>query len=363
MTRTVIMREVTTLHRKSSGERIRFEPPGPWTTPHRGSLLLPFESGVNPHLPGIEQQNLAWALDQRLILPSERSLIDSVRRCQFEQLSALAHRDCSRKALELIANSQTAIFVLDDMLDSATSIIGGDVEFATHVADYLSATVAAEPAPSLRIDVPRRDRIIAVGRAFHNVALRLLEYTDRAGLRHYVDGMRSYLLGCVMESQRRQAQVGDLAEYTSIRLRCSAVYPCLDTGAIVEGFTVPHAIWHDSAFRMMRTATNLCVSFVNDLFSYAKEAKAGEVSNIVMVYRLAYGMSLEQAFAASIEMNDSIVSEYLDAKAELERRHRLDEGTRGYIKIMEHWMRGNFDWYHQQRTDRYTGYLTTAIPA
>lgn len=357
------MREIATLSPKGPSERIRFELPGPWTTPLAGTLLLPFASGINPHVRGIEEQNLAWALDQRLILASERTLIDSLRRCQFEQLSALAHRDCSRTALELIANSQTAIFVLDDMLDSDASIIGGDAELAGHVAEYLAATVAAEPTPSLRIDTPRRDRIVAVGRAFHDVALRLLAYTDRAGLRHYVDGMRSYLKGCVMESQRRKVRVGDLAEYTSIRLRCSAVYPCLDSGAIVEGFTVPTAIWKDPAFRMMRMVTNLCVSFVNDLFSYAKELQAGEFSNIVTVYQLAHDMNLEQAFVASIEMNDGIVGEYLDAKADLERRHRLDRGTRGYIELMESWMRGNFDWYHQQRTDRYTEHLSTAIPA
>jgi hypothetical protein len=357
------MREIAHLSLGGSSERIRFEVPGPWINPLSHSLLLPFESGINPHVAGIEEQNLAWAVDHRLILASERKLIESLRRCQFEQLSALAHRDCSRKALELIANSQTAIFVLDDMLDSDTSIIGGDVELARHVADYLSATVAAEQPPLLRIDTPRRDRIVAVGRAFRNVALRLLEFTDRAGLRHYVEGMRSYLLGCVMESQKRRVQVRDLADYTSVRMRCSAVYPCLDTGAIVEGFRVPATIWNDSAFRRMRLNTNLCVSFVNDLFSYAKESQAGEFSNIVSVYRLLHGMRLEQAFAASVEMNDSIVREYLDAKAELERRHQLDDGVRGYIKIMENWMRGNFDWYHQQRTDRYTAYLTTAIPA
>jgi hypothetical protein len=358
------MREITLLSRRGSSERIRFELPGTWNTPLASSLLLPFESGINPHVTGIEEQNLAWALDQRLILPSERKLIDSLRRCQFEQLSALAHRDCSRKALELIANSQTAIFVLDDMLDSDTSIIGTDVELASHVAEYLSATVAAEqPTSTLRIDVPRRDRIVAVGRALHNVALRLLEYTDRAGLRHYVNGMRSYLLGCVMESQKRNVRARDVAEYTSVRLRCSAVYPCLDTGAIVENFKVPAPIWNDSAFRTMRVSTNLCVSFVNDLFSYAKESQAGEFSNLVTVYRMAHGMSLEQAFAAAVDMNDSIVREYLDAKVQLERNHRIDEGTRGYIKIMENWMRGNFDWYHQQRTDRYTQCLTTAIPA
>lgn len=357
------MREIAQLSRHGSSERIRFELPGPWTTPLSSSLLLPFASGINPHLAGIEEQNLAWALDQQLIRPSERKLIDSLRRCQFEQLSALAHRDCSRKALELIANSQTAIFVLDDMLDSDTSIIGGDVELATHVANYLSATVATEQPPLLRLDVPRRDRIVAVGKAFHNVGLRLLEYPDRAGLRHYVSGMRSYLRGCVMEAQRRNAGIRDVADYTAVRLRCSAVYPCLDTGAIVEDFDVPAAVWTDPAFRSMRLTTNLCVSFVNDLFSYAKESQAGESSNIVTVYQKVHGMSLEQAFAASVEMNDSIVREYLDAKAQLVRNHRLDEGTRGYIELMENWMRGNFDWYHQQRTDRYTQHLSTAIPA
>lgn len=361
------MREVTQLFpqafRKGSSERIRFELSGPWTNPLHGSLELPFETGINPHVEGIEQQNLRWAIQQGLVLRSERALIDSLARCQFEQLSALAHRECSREALELIANSQTAIFVLDDMLDSDSSIIGGDVELATHVADYLAATVAAEPPPSLRIDLPRRDRIIAVGKAFHNVALRLLAYTDRAGLSRYVEGMRSYLLGCVMESQKRNDRVRDIADYTEVRLRCSAVYPCLDSGAIVEGLTVPDAIWRDPAFRMMRVTTNLCVSFVNDLFSYAKESQAGECSNLVTLYRLIHKLDLERALHASIEMNDSVVSEYLDAKAELESRHELDPSTRAYIKLMESWMRGNFDWYHLQRTDRYSAYLTTAIPA
>jgi hypothetical protein len=113
----------------------------------------------------------------------------------------------------------------------------------------------------------------------------------------------------------------------------------------------------------MRAACNLSVSFVNDIFSYAKESSAGEVSNIVTVNRMVYGMDLPDALLASSTANDEVIQNYCDAKQELSSRHQLDHSTRRYIRMMENWMRGNFDWYSQDRTDRYTDYLTTAIPA
>ena len=44
-------------------------------------------------------------------------------------------------------------------------------------------------------------------------------------------------------------------------------------------------------------------------------------------------------------------------------RHRIDASTHAYVQMMQGWMRGNFDWYNERRTERYTDYLTTAIPA
>jgi hypothetical protein len=274
-----------------------------------------------------------------------------------------ARRARASRLLELIANLYTAIFVLDDMLDDERSLIGGTVELAEHVAAYLSAAVAAEPRPRLRADVPSYEVIVAVGDAFVDLAERLIDYAGREGLDRYVDGMRLYLRGCVLESHNRTDRVTRLADYVDVRLQISAVYACLDCGAIAEELRVPDAIWADPAFGRMRAACNLSVSFVNDIFSYAKESSAGEVSNIVTVNRMVYGMSLCEALVASSGANDQVIQDYFDAKQELGSRFSFDHSTRRYIRMMENWMRGNFDWYSEQRTDRYTDYLTTALPA
>ncbi|WP_052548566.1 terpene synthase family protein [Enhygromyxa salina] len=347
----------------TSERRIRIDVPGPWGS-IGGSLRLPFRSGINTHVDSVRDQNLAWAIEIGLVPEDDHDLADALYRCGFEQLAALCHRDCSLEALQLITNCYTAIFVFDDMLDDARSEIGSSEELATHVTAYLSAAVADEVRPTLRDDVPARERIIAVGNAYANVAKRLLRYTNREGLRHYVGGMRSYFEGCVMESRKRNKRMTHVADYTIVRLRCSAVYPTLDIGAIVEGFDVSDEVREDPAFQTMMSATNLCVSYVNDLFSYAKESSAGELSNLVTVYRDAYGMDLRAAMDAAMTTNDRVVEEYFEAKAYFDMSNgEIDEATLGYIKIMEDWMRGNFDWYHQSRTQRYEHNLTAAIPA
>lgn len=336
------------------------------STPTRvlsGSLRMPFASGLNGYVDDVRVQNLDWAISIGLVPELDRGLVSGLMRCQFEQLAALVHHDCSQAGLELIANLYTAIFVLDDMLDDQRSMIGCTVDLAQHVADYLSAAVADEPRPRLRADVPSYDRVVAVGDAFADLAQRLLEYVDRPGLDRYIEGMRLYLRGCVMESAKRSDHVTCVGDYADVRLRISAVYACLDIGAIAEEVRVPEAIWNDPAFGRMRAACNLCVSYVNDIFSYAKESAAGEVSNIITVNRMVHGMSLDDAFAASIASSDEIVGRYIDARSDLRSRHWLDAGSRRYLRMMENWMRGNFDWYNELRTARYTEYLTTAIPA
>jgi len=342
--------------------KIKFGVPTPWGA-IAGSLRLPFRSALNPHVTAARAQNLRWAIDVGLIPKHNPLLAEALARCQFEQLAALVHQDSSLDALELITNCFTAIFVFDDMIDDSSSEIGGNLELATHVTAYLSATVADDARPRLWPNVPGYQTVVAVGDALADVAQRLLRFTDRAGIAEYVNGMRTYLFGCVLETQKRHTHVRSIADYSAVRLRCSAMFPCFDAGAIVERYSVPDQIWYDPAFQTMRKDTNLCVSYVNDVFSYAKESKVGELSNIVAVHQMIHGSSLSQAIHSSLAINDRVVGEYLDAKAELERTYLLDESTRGYIQLMENWMRGNFDWYHQQRTDRYTAYLSTAIPA
>jgi hypothetical protein len=346
----------------ANNRKIKFGVPTPWGSV-QGSLRMPFPSGLNPHVKTAREQNLRWGTEIGLIPANNPELADALARCQFEQLASLVHRDCSREALELITNCFTAIFVFDDMIDDARSEIGASLDLASHVTSYLAAAAADEPRPRLRPNIPGYRTVVAVGDALADVARRLLQFTDRSGIAEYVNGMRTYLFGCVLESEKRSVHVRSIADYSAVRLRCSAMYACFDAGAIAEGLSVPDAVWYDPAFQTMRKDTNLCVSYVNDVFSYAKESHAGEHSNLVTVHQMVHQSTLGEAVRAALQINDGVVAEYLAAKAELLSHHPIDAGTRGYIRMLENWMRGNFDWYHQQRTDRYTEYLTTAIPA
>ncbi len=326
------------------------------TEPLPGSLHIPFAAGLNQHVDAVRVQNQAWAVKHRL------ACRDVIADCQIEQLAALGHHDCGYQDLAHIANFYTTLFVLDDMLDNKHSVIGSSVELTEHVTGYWFAAAGGRPRPRLRPDVPEAARVVDVGNALADLTRRLMVKTDRQGIRHYLDDLHVYLEGCVRESRRRIDVFTSVEDCVELRLRVSAVYACLECEAIIEGFQVPDAVRNDAAFARMRTACNQCVSVVNDIFSYVKEAKAGETCNAVIIHQMVHGMSASEALRASIQLSDQAVRDYFEARQDFESRHEIDDSTRGYIRMLQNWMRGNLDWYRELRTRRYTDCLTTAPP-
>jgi hypothetical protein len=60
-----------------------------------GSLRMPFRSGLNAHVDHVRVQNLDWCVSLGLVPDDDFALLDALGRCQFEQLAALVHHDCS----------------------------------------------------------------------------------------------------------------------------------------------------------------------------------------------------------------------------------------------------------------------------
>ena len=338
---------------------IDFDIGGPWTTPINLSLLLPFGSAVNPNAGAVGRCNVDWAVERRIIDPGNHRQIDALRRCHFEQLAALVHRKSSADELELITNAFTAIFVVDDLLDSAVSDIGVSEELSSHMTGFLLAALSDEPLPVLHPDLPCREQIIALANGFTEVTLRLRTIISRPRAHIYFDEMRQYFRGCVMESRSRRLPKSDFLDYEGVRLRCSAVFAAMEFGALVDGVDLPPELRSDPDMQAMRKATNLCVSYVNDLFSYAKEEANGEFSNLVKMHRLVYDMDLRTAMRASAAVIDVHVANYLEAEQRFLARVPRTPEVDGYRELMRSWMRGNFDWY-DGRTDRYRDYLSTA---
>src|SRR5690554_4912285 len=62
----------------TSERRIRIDVPGPWGS-MRGSLRLPFRSGINPHVDAVREHNTAWIIESGLAAADDYPLIDAIQ--------------------------------------------------------------------------------------------------------------------------------------------------------------------------------------------------------------------------------------------------------------------------------------------
>ena len=330
-------------------------------------IWLPFSTAMNPNTGVVAERAAAWALSHGFIHPRETALLDGLRRSRFEVLAGMTCPDVGEEEFEIISNLYIALFFLDDLLDHQRSVMGRDPALASRIVEYLCTAVAGEPLPPPETAFFGRDRVIALGSIFADVTRRVLDRASRESASAYVDAMCDYFWGCVAEIRARGRSIDSVEEYARIRVRCSAVYPAVELGVLVRGIAAPPHIRNDRDFVTMLRCTNLCVSYVNDIFSYEKEARAGEHTNLVAVLEHLEGLDVPEAMASAARIVEETVAEYLAARHAFLRSHseRRPESriARLYARQMETWMRGNLNWYNYGLTDRYVEFLTTAQPA
>jgi hypothetical protein len=339
---------------------VAFDHPDP--EPIVGSIVMPFASGRNPHTDAVGVVNTQWFVELGL-LEVDTPAFMQFGAAGFEELAGLVYRDEDFDGLLLTANFITALFFLDDMVDAAGSRVGSEPELVRRMAAFMSDCVRTGTAPdelSARhwstLPSAHRHKLGSIGRALADVTRRLAALPDEPDLHHYLREMDEYLAGVVAEADYRRTQAFvDVADYEAVRTKFSAMYACVEFGALLRGLN-PSAIARAyRPYRRMVRNTNLCVSYVNDLFSYKKEFLLGECSNLVMVLERVDALSRAAAFRRACRISDLVIVQYMEDK---QRCLDLDVDARAGMVLMETWMRGNYDWY-MGRTFRYVDTLST----
>ena len=93
------------------------------------------------------------------------------------------------------------------------------------------------------------------------------------------------------------------------------------------------------------------VGWANDIFTYEKEVKYGEVHNLVLVLMDESSLALSEAIQRAAAIHDKEVRSFLAAQAELEPVVQNHEGLDAYVGILRQWIRGHLDW--AKETGRY----------
>lgn len=341
-----------------------FDHPDP--DPIVGSIIMPFASGRNPHTDAVATANAAWIVEHGLLEPDTPAFL-KFGAAGFEELAGLVHREDDFDILLLAANYITALFFLDDMVDAAGSRVGSEPELVRRMAAFMSECVHTGLAPrslvasEWTLPAGHAEKLAAIGQALADVTRRLRALPHGLDIGHYLREMDEYLQGVVMEADHRRHEHAPhhgfetISEYEAVRTKFSAMYACVEFGALLRGLAPSSLARNSQPYRRMVRNTNLCVSYVNDLFSYKKEFLLGESSNLVMVLEHTDGFTRAAAFRRACKISDLVVLQYLDDK---QLCSDLDVDAFAGMELMEAWMRGNYDWY-VGRTFRYVDVLST----
>lgn len=348
------------LHRDTPDRHpVLFERPG--ASPILGSISMPFAGGRNPHTDSVVGALNSWLISFGMLEPGTASH-RAVERAEFHELTGLVYRRESREDLLLATHFVVALFFFDDMVDARGSIIGCQPELLRRVTELMMDAVRHANAPARELSASEwplpageRHKLAAIARGLADVTRRLRD-DQRPPLDAFIREMEEYFRGTVIEAfSRRTRAFADLEAYEQARLKFGAMDACIELGALLRGLNPSPSSRRHPAYRRMVRACNLCVSYVNDLFSYKKEYALGEVSNLVMVIEKADMLPHAQAFAKACDICDRVVAEYL---ADKRRCLTVDADALAMTELLESWMRGHYDWY-MGRTARYVDALST----
>ena len=92
-----------------------------------------------------------------------------------------------------------------------------------------------------------------------------------------------------------------------------------------------------------REAASLTFGWINDVFSYRKEAQAGDPLNLVAVLENQYSLSHEEAFDAAVDVFRAELSLLEDESARL-REGGVSPTLDRYLTGLEVWLHGNIAW-------------------
>jgi hypothetical protein len=239
------------------------------------ALVYPWPLECNQHLGFAEKQARRWVMDYGLFQTEEdRAPYDHV---DLGRLCAYAYPYANRDRLALINQMLWWIFREDDIYDDPSAAKGDPDYLAGRFQRYLDVLRYRE-AP---LDAPPAEQ------AFGNLVERLHDVTSESWMRRFTETMRRFWIeGVVNETlYRASGIVPDPGSYMAMRVQSVGAYPFCDLIEVAYDFQLASKVRENSIFRRICWLAVRAIAYVNDIFSYEKERRIGDVSNYLHVKR------------------------------------------------------------------------------
>jgi 5-epi-alpha-selinene synthase len=296
-------------------------------------LYCPFQAATSPHAATAHERSLIWARQFQLLRREEA--FRRLSRLQYSLLMARAYPTASLDGLQLVTDWSTWLFLLDDQCDE--SGLGKNPDLMAHAHTVLLDVFR-------NVEPPRHAEPLA--HALWDLHVRMRRQADAVWLQRFRESVAMYFEANIWEATNRsQGRIPDAVSYCAMRPFTSAVYPCLLLIELTEGLRAPaHIYCHPDIQRLSHMANNV-ISWSNDLFSYEKERRQGDVHNLVLILSHELGLSLEGAARRVVQLHDSEVHAFVTLSGQLPWFDAaINADLERYLAGLRFWMRGNFDW-------------------
>jgi 5-epi-alpha-selinene synthase len=311
-------------------------------------LYCPFPSALNQHTAEAHRETLRWATVHGLVVG------DDVRKtAQAEKYTWLVGRfypSAPRACFQLLSDFTSWLFWHDDVCDETE--IGHDPARLEARFRQLYAVLAGDAAA--RADpyevslADMRGRFIALA-------------PDPAWISRFLASVYDYFEGCLWEAHNRARQiVPRVADFIPMRRCAGGMWIYLDFIELVNQSALPLLLRKHRDIRRLRQIANNVACWHNDLFSFSKEKRRGDVHNLVTALEADLQLSVPEAVQLAGRYCDAEAHNFVALESKLPPfEPPLRAALVPYLAGLKALMRGNLDW--SLESGRYATGITAAV--
>lgn len=305
------------------------------TTIQMPTINYPFTSGLNQHVHEAQEHITDWVRTYGLI--TSDLAMRRFEKARFAWLAARAFPDAALHELCIIADFNTWLFILDDQCDEASM---------GRKADYLKSMMAG------LMGILHHNRLVTLETGgplpagLSSIWERMRAIGSPAWRLRFIRSMDEYFTSCIWEAENREAGiVPSVADYVHMRPFTGALLADIEAIEIIEKIYLPRNVVEQPLLQRMIQACNNIVCWSNDLFSCTKEARQGDVHNLVLVLQHARQCSLQEAINEAARMHNEEVAIFVTLEKLLPLKgEETDYELLRYVSVLRSWITGNYDW-------------------
>lgn len=310
-------------------------------------IYCPFPSMLNPFATEAEKHTAEWV--SRFELVKSEKAREKFRRARFAMLSSRAFPTAGRYELCIASEFNTWLFLLDDKNDES---MFGKMDYLQMVHSFVTQILQNNHVVAPEEGMP-------LANSFADLWKRMRRTSNAAWQKRFVKSMIDYLDACLWEvGNRIQHRAPSVADYIEKRPYTGALFADIELIEVLENIYLPDEVRLHDTVQQLALACNNVVCWANDLFSFEKERRQGDVHNLVVVLKEERGLDLEEAVMETARMHDEEVRRFIALTETVPSfGEETDDELRRYIGVLKAWMRANLDWSFQD-TARYKMNIT-----